>query len=135
MTRTKNILILCVMLLMVVIAGCGKEEEKKDKDTLVKAKDSYSIKHAMGETTVNGTPKRVVVLTNEGAEALLTVGVTPVGTTKPRAGDEWYPHLAKELKNTKVVGTERDINLEAVMKLQPDLIIGNKMRHEKYTSS
>lgn len=131
MTRTKNIFILCVMLLMVVIAGCGKEEEKKDKDTLVKAKDSYSIKHAMGETTVNGTPKRVVVLTNEGAEALLSVGVTPVGTTKPRAGDEWYPHLAKELKNTKVVGTERDINLEAVMKLQPDLIIGNKMRHEK----
>lgn len=131
MTRTKNILILCIMLLMVIIAGCGKEEEKKDKDTSVKAKDSYSIKHAMGETTVNGTPKRVVVLTNEGAEALLTVGVTPVGTTKPRAGDEWYPHLANELKDTKVVGTERDINLEAVMRLQPDLIIGNKMRHEK----
>lgn len=54
-----------------------------------------------------------------------------MGTTKPRAGDEWYPHLAKELKNTEVVGTERDINLEAVMKLKPDLIIGNKMRHEK----
>ncbi|MGQ0516451.1 ABC transporter substrate-binding protein, partial [Bacillus sp. D-CC] len=58
----------------------------------------------------------------------------PVGTIymgKLRASDVWYPHLAKELKNTKVVGTERDINLEAVMKLQPDLIIGNKMRHEK----
>lgn len=130
MTRTKNMLILCIMLLMVIIAGCGKEE-KKENDTSVKAKDSYSIKHAMGETTVNGTPKKVVVLTNEGAEALLAVGVTPVGTTKPRAGDEWYPHLAKELKDTKVVGTERDINLEAVMKLKPDLIIGNKMRHEK----
>ena len=130
MTRTKNILIFCVMLLTIIIAGCSKEE-KKENDTAAKAKDSYTIKHAMGETTVNGTPKRVVVLTNEGAEALLSVGVTPVGTTKPRAGDEWYPHLAKELKNTKVVGTERDINLEAVMKLQPDLIIGNKMRHEK----
>ena len=40
-------------------------------------------------------------LTNEGAEALLSVGVTPVGTTKPRAGDEWYSHLAKELKIRK----------------------------------
>lgn len=58
-----------------------------------------------------------------------------MGTTKPRAGDEWYPHLAKELRNTEVVGTERDINLEAVMKLKPDLIIGNKMRHEKYMIS
>lgn len=39
--------------------------------------------------------------------------------------------FSERVKNTKVVGTERDINLEAVMKLQPDLIIGNKMRHEK----
>ena len=45
--------------------------------------------------------QKVVVLTNEGAEALLSVGVTPVGTTKPRAGDEWYSHLAKELKIRK----------------------------------
>lgn len=97
MTRTKNMLIFCIMLLTIIIAGCSKEE-KKENDTSAKAKDSYTIKHAMGETTVDGTPKRVVVLTNEGAEALLSVGVTPVGTTKPRAGDEWYPHLAKELK-------------------------------------
>lgn len=130
MIHTKKLIMFCIMILMVVIAGCSKEE-KKENDISAKAKDSYTVKHAMGETTVNGTPKKVVVLTNEGAEALLAVGVTPVGTTKPRAGDEWYPHVAKELKNTEVVGTERDINLEAVMKLKPDLIIGNKMRHEK----
>ncbi|MBO1580065.1 MULTISPECIES: ABC transporter substrate-binding protein [Bacillus] len=130
MIQTKNIFILCIVMLMVMIAGCGKEE-KKETNAAAKGTDSYVIKHAMGETTIKGTPKRVVVLTNEGAEALLAVGVTPVGSTKPRAGDEWYPHLAKELKDTKVVGTERDVNLEAIMKLKPDLIIGNKMRHEK----
>lgn len=130
MTRTKNIFILCIVMLTVMIAGCGKEE-KKETNTAAEGKESYVIKHAMGETTIKGIPKRVVVLTNEGAEALLSVGVTPVGSTKPRAGEEWYPHLAKELKDTKVVGTERDVNLEAIMKLKPDLIIGNKMRHEK----
>lgn len=129
MIRTKNIFMLCIVMLMVMIAGCGKEEKKETNEA--KGKDSYVIKHAMGETTITGTPKRVVVLTNEGAEALLAVGVIPVGSTKPRAGDEWYPHVAKELKDTKVVGTERDVNLEAIMKLKPDLIIGNKMRHEK----
>ncbi|PEO49168.1 iron(III) dicitrate-binding protein [Bacillus pseudomycoides] len=130
MTRTKNIFILCIVMLTVMIAGCGKEE-KKETNTAAEGTESYVIKHAMGETTIKGIPKRVVVLTNEGAEALLAVGVTPVGSTKPRAGEEWYPHLAKELKDTKVVGTERDVNLEAIMKLKPDLIIGNKMRHEK----
>ncbi|EEM05634.1 YfiY (ABC transport system substrate-binding protein) [Bacillus pseudomycoides] len=117
-------------MLTVMIAGCGKEE-KKETNTAAEGKESYVIKHAMGETTIKGIPKRVVVLTNEGAEALLAVGVTPVGSTKPRAGEECYPHLAKELKDTKVVGTERDVNLEAIMELKPDLIIGNKMRHEK----
>ncbi|PEF22953.1 ABC transporter substrate-binding protein [Bacillus pseudomycoides] len=130
MTRTKNIFILCIVMLTVMIAGCGKEE-KKETNTAAEGTESYVIKHAMGETTIKGIPKRVVVLTNEGAEALLAVGVTPVGSTKPRAGEEWYPHLAKELKDTKVVGTERDVNLEAIMELKPDLIIGNKMRHEK----
>ncbi|MGG3518484.1 iron-siderophore ABC transporter substrate-binding protein [Bacillus pseudomycoides] len=130
MTRTKNIFILCIVMLTVMIAGCGKEE-KKETNTAAEGKESYVIKHAMGETTIKGIPKRVVVLTNEGAEALLAVGVTPVGSIKPRAGEEWYPHLAKELKDTKVVGTERDVNLEAIMELKPDLIIGNKMRHEK----
>ena len=43
--------------------------------------------------------------------------------------------FSERVKNTEVVGTERDINLEAVMKLKPDLIIGNKMRHEKYMIS
>ncbi|MED0858107.1 iron-siderophore ABC transporter substrate-binding protein [Bacillus pseudomycoides] len=119
-----------MVMLTVMIAGCGKEE-KKETNTAAEGKESYVIKHAMGETTIKGIPKRVVVLTNEGAEALLAVGVTPVGSTKPRAGEEWYPHLAKELKDTKVVGTERDVNLEAIMELKPDLIIGNKMRHEK----
>ena len=78
MVHSKKIFMLCIMILMVIIAGCSKEE-KKGNDPSAKAKDSYTVKHAMGETTVNGTPKKVVVLTNEGAEALLAVGVTPVG--------------------------------------------------------
>ncbi|MDM5188476.1 iron-siderophore ABC transporter substrate-binding protein [Bacillus sp. DX4.1] len=130
MFQNKKMFMLCFLLIIAMIAGCSKEE-KKDTNKTVKGKDSYVIKHAMGETTINGTPKKVVVLTNEGAEALLAVGITPVGATKPRAGDSWYPHLKKELKDTQVVGTERDVNLEAIIKLKPDLIIGNKMRHEK----
>lgn len=59
MTRTKNMLIFCIMLLTIIIAGCSKEE-KKENDTSAKAKDSYTIKHAMGETTVNGTPKELL---------------------------------------------------------------------------
>ncbi len=59
MIHTKKLIMFCIMILMVVIAGCSKEE-KKENDISAKAKDSYTVKHAMGETTVNGTPKKLL---------------------------------------------------------------------------
>ena len=34
------------------------------------------------------------------------------------------------MKDTEVVGLESEVNVEAIAALQPDLIIGNKMRQE-----
>jgi len=39
-------------------------------------------------------------------------------------GDPWYDHINDLMEDVKVVGTESDINLEAIAALQPDLIIG-----------
>ncbi|RKN76075.1 AraC family transcriptional regulator [Paenibacillus ginsengarvi] len=89
------------------------------------------IKHAMGETTVNGTPKRVVILTNEGTEALLAVGVKPVGAVQSWIGTPWYDHIKDEMKDVTVVGDELQPNIEMIASLKPDLIIGNKVRQEK----
>ncbi|KNB73002.1 hypothetical protein ADS79_10910 [Brevibacillus reuszeri] len=89
------------------------------------------IKHAMGETTVNGTPKRVVILTNEGTEALLAVGVKPIGAVQSWVGTPWYNHIKDEMKDVTVVGDELQPNIEMIASLKPDLIIGNKVRQEK----
>lgn len=92
------------------------------------------IEHAMGVTRVPEEPRRVVVLTTEGAEALLVLGVTPVGAANGRAatgrGDPWYPHVAGLLRESEPLGEERSINLEQVASLAPDIILGNKQRHE-----
>lgn len=89
------------------------------------------ITHAMGVTDVPDDPQRIVVLTNEGTEALLAVGITPVGAVKSFLGDPWYDHIAAEMADVTVVGEESAVNLEAIAALQPDLIIGNKTRQEK----
>jgi len=89
------------------------------------------ITHAMGVTDVPDNPQRIVVLTNEGTEALLAVGITPVGAVKSFLGDPWYDHIAAEMADVTVVGEESAVNLEAIAALQPDLIIGNKTRQEK----
>ncbi|AGK55515.1 ABC transporter substrate-binding protein [Bacillus sp. 1NLA3E] len=119
---------------ILLLAACGNNDadktgEKKATDT--KTEDtSYTVKHAMGETTLEKAPKRVVILTNEGTEALLAMGVKPVGAVQSWTGDPWYDHISKDMKGVQVVGVESQVNVEAIAALKPDLIIGNKMRQE-----
>jgi iron complex transport system substrate-binding protein len=90
------------------------------------------VTHAMGKTKVPANPKRVVVLTNEGLEAILSLGIKPVGTVRAfTGGGTWYKHLEKELQSVTNVGTESQPNIEEIAKLKPDVIIGNKMTQEK----
>lgn len=89
------------------------------------------ITHAMGVTEVPDHPQRIVVLTNEGTEALLAIGITPVGAANSWLGDPWYDHIAAQMTDVTPVGQESAVNLEVLVALQPDLILGNKQRHEK----
>jgi iron complex transport system substrate-binding protein len=121
-----------VLALLFVLAGCGgtKEEAEPKKEKTEEA-TSYTVKHAMETTEIKVTPKRIVVLTNEGTEALLALGVKPVGAVKSWTGNPWYDHIKDKMDDVKELGTEGEPNVEAIAALKPDLIIGNKMRHEK----
>ncbi|MGX2960992.1 ABC transporter substrate-binding protein [Peribacillus sp. JNUCC 23] len=117
-----------------LLAACGNntdEQAEKPKDEGTKTEDtSYTIEHAMGSTTLDQTPKKVVVLSNEGTEALLALGVTPVGAVQSWTGDPWYDHITDDMQGVEVVGTESEVNLEKIASLKPDLIIGTKIRQE-----
>lgn len=121
--------------LLLLLAGCGtanNEPDTQGSSNEATREESYTVKHAMGETTIEGTPEKVVILTNEGTEALLSMGVTPIGAVQSWSADgEWFDHIAADMEGVEIVGTESELNLEAIAKLQPDLIIGNKMRQEK----
>jgi iron complex transport system substrate-binding protein len=95
------------------------------------ALQAREVEHAMGVTEVPDDPERVVVLTNEGTEALLALGVTPVGAANSWNGDPWWDHIAEAMGDAMPVGTESAVNLELVAALEPDLIIGNAQRHEE----
>jgi iron complex transport system substrate-binding protein len=123
-------------IMMLILAACGnKAEEGTETEgtegTDAKAEETYTVEHAMGTTEITGTPKKVVILTNEGTEALLSLGVKPVGAVQSWLGDPWYEHIASEMEGVEVVGTESEVNIEAIAALKPDLIIGNKLRQEK----
>ncbi|MGM0753701.1 MAG: ABC transporter substrate-binding protein [Bacillota bacterium] len=130
--KLRNLVSLLLIASLLFLAACGNKEEKEGSTgNDDKKEETYTVEHAMGTTEIEGTPKKVVILTNEGTEALLSLGVTPVGAVQSWTGDPWYDHIAKDMKDVEVVGTESELNMEAIAKLQPDLIIGNKMRQEE----
>jgi iron complex transport system substrate-binding protein len=131
MKAIKGIFSLFSILVIFLLAACSGTEEKITAEPKTAEEKSYTVEHAMGSTTIKGNPKRVVILTNEGTEALLALGVKPVGAVQSFTGNPWYEHIADQMKNVKVVGTESEVNVEAIAALKPDLIIGNKMRQEK----
>lgn len=128
------VLFVFVLSFSLLLGACGKSDNKAEPKKEEK-KEMITIEHAMGKTEVPANPKRIVILTNEGTEALLTLGITPVGAAESPTGNPWYPHTKDKLKDVKTVGTELQPNVEAIASLKPDLIIGNKLRHEKYTSN
>lgn len=129
--------LLCIVLLFVfVLSGCGNNSESKQESTESSVEkqettEGYSVEHAMGTTKLEKTPEKVVILTNEGTEALLALGVKPVGAVQSWTGDPWYEHIENEMEGVTSVGMEGEPSLETIASLEPDLIIGNKMRHEK----
>ncbi|MYL55744.1 ABC transporter substrate-binding protein [Pontibacillus yanchengensis] len=150
----KFILTLMLVMAMAILGACGSSdsegsssdegssnndenqeassnENENSEDSSSSNFEPYTVKHAMGETTVKEKPEKVVILTNEGTEALLALGVTPVGAVKSWTGDPWYDHISDKMEGVEVVGTESEVNIEKIVSLQPDLIIGNKLRQEK----
>lgn len=127
----KRFLVMISIFSLFLLAACGQtKEDTATTGNENKEDTSYTVEHAMGTTTIEKTPEKVVILTNEGTEALLALEVTPVGAVQSWLGDPWYDHIKEDMTDVEVVGVEHEVNLEKIAALKPDLIIGNKLRQE-----
>ncbi|MFJ8868422.1 ABC transporter substrate-binding protein [Streptomyces sp. NPDC102473] len=87
-----------------------------------------TLTHAMGTTTLESAPKRVVVLDVGEFDNVVSLGVEPVGYA-PSEGDAAIPsYLRKDAGNPESVGTINSLNLERIAGLKPDLILGSRLR-------
>lgn len=90
-----------------------------------------TIEHALGSVTLEKKPERIVVLFNGMVDITAALGVKPVGAVESWEEKPWYQFLRDKMEGVKDLGEENQPNLEAIVALKPDLIIGTKTRHEK----
>jgi ABC-type Fe3+-hydroxamate transport system substrate-binding protein len=85
-----------------------------------------TITHARGTTQLERKPERVVVLDTGEIDAVLALGIVPVGTATPNGTVPTY--LQPQLQGSTNVGSLDGLRLEAIAALQPDLILGSQLR-------
>ena len=117
----KKWLWLCIAVVLLALAACGNEEEKGSNEVKAKGESSSDTvtytKSDGTEIEVPADPKRVVILAAYAGD-VIQLGVNIVGV------DSWSadnPEFKENLKDATIVSNE---DVEKIIELEPDLIIG-----------
>lgn len=93
--------------------------------------DVRVVAAANGDIEVSGTPERLVFMEYELVENAVILGIVPVGVCERDSINAWVP-LPEPLPESIVdVGARDEPDLEAILELQPDLIIAAKPRQDE----
>ncbi|HEY9629845.1 MAG TPA: iron-siderophore ABC transporter substrate-binding protein [Coleofasciculaceae cyanobacterium] len=103
--------------------------------------DCRMIRHELGETEVCGQLQRIVALGPYVLESLLALGVQPTGFADDmmlHQGDyddpsQQIPYLGRQITQPLAnVGLSSSPSIEAMLKIQPDLILGTGSNASQY---
>ncbi|MEH6936399.1 iron-hydroxamate ABC transporter substrate-binding protein [Bacillus sp. JJ664] len=113
----KKILFPLVLILMLVISACSNNSSEKKDSAKKEEPKTFTYESETGPVEVPSNPKRVILLSGFTGN-VLSLGVNVVGV------DVWSknnPTFTEEMKDIAEVSDE---NLEKIIELDPDLIIG-----------
>ncbi|MEU8349418.1 iron-siderophore ABC transporter substrate-binding protein [Streptomyces sp. NPDC048845] len=127
-----------------VLTACGGSDAGND-DTAPAGDEGaaagafpVTVEHKYGSTEIKEEPKRVVTLGLSDQDAVLALGVKPVGSVdwfKERPYGEWpWAEKLWGSERPEIVGERDEYNVEKIAALEPDLIIAqySGMKKEQY---
>ena len=92
-----------------------------------------TVRHYTGTTTIARKPQRVAIVSGGQLDAVLSLGVVPVGATNgdgaslvPGYLTDAFPQFAAELKKMASFGLRNEPDVESIAAARPDLIIANQ---------
>jgi len=121
------------LLAAIIVTACGglspNSQQQYTSPNFDAAQLTRTVQHAMGETQVPATPKRVVALGPFVLESLVAIDAPLVGAPIENP----LPALEQKLEDVRNVSYPP--NLETVVALKPDLIVGTTTRQDIYSQA
>ncbi|WP_156739718.1 iron-siderophore ABC transporter substrate-binding protein [Paenibacillus oryzae] len=124
-------------ILILLLAACGGKGEATEPAQSSASEESASatnegavepakrtVTHLRGTSEIPAKIERIVVLSAAYVDHLLAIGEKPVGVNvEVRYGGDYLPYLADQLQGVSLVGSADSPNLEAILELEPDVIL------------
>jgi len=122
--------------LFIFLTACGLSESTKKTSNGHHDESEYRmIKHAMGEIAVPPNPEKISTLSVLYNDYLLSLGVKPTATVSYNyKGNDHLPYLKDDLTDVHLIGSQDQPNLEKLLELSPDLILGEESHIKSYES-
>lgn len=109
----------------------------KPFEIVAESEDTLTVRHLHGDLEIPRQPERIVALDEFATELLLALGIKPVGGV--HLYDQWPIAYREQAEGVALIRrTGADVNLEALLALEPDLMIGgigteDVTRYEQYS--
>ncbi|MCP1640223.1 iron complex transport system substrate-binding protein [Streptococcus gallinaceus] len=120
-----------VILMSVLTVGLVACASKKTAEKEKPAAQEITLTDASGQVTLKANPKKIVVLDNGVADSIRALGFEDTIVGMPK---DTLPAYLKDFKNKKSitnVGNLKEVNMETLAELAPDLIIASGRTADK----
>ena len=112
-----------------LLSACGTSQSTTGNSSSEASKSStaqeITITDATGEVTLTGQPKKIVVLDNGVADTIRALGYEDTIVGMPTDSLPSYLSELGEQSSVQNVGNLKEVNLETIDSLEPDLIIAS----------
>ncbi|MBC6430911.1 iron-siderophore ABC transporter substrate-binding protein [Nostoc sp. HG1] len=119
-------ILLILLLVLVFVTACSQIFNYKINlsSEKIKVSDCRVVQHQWGKTCVPKNPQRLIVIDEDILETVLALGIKPLATGEPNMGSLKKNLLIDQPDEIISVGKQSQLNLEKILQLHPDLIIG-----------
>lgn len=117
-----------------LIISCSHQTTQKVTDSRAQfvSSECHMVQHEFGETCIPSHPQRIIVTDENILDPVLALGFQPIAAAEQNIAGRRGKHLGNEAKDILSIGKDSQINIERIVELKPDLILGFFINFHEY---